>query len=101
MAHCQEPDVRLPELMWRTTMKLRGREVLLPTTHVGSYPRPIYMQGRVFDTGIDAPEFPSYRTRELYRAAVAAVVRDQERLGLDIVTDGGHHYENETDYELS
>jgi len=82
-------------------MKLRGREVLLPTTHVGSYPRPIYMQGRVFDTGIDAPEFPSYRTRELYRAAVAAVVRDQERLGLDIVTDGGQHYENETDYELS
>jgi 5-methyltetrahydropteroyltriglutamate--homocysteine methyltransferase len=82
-------------------MKLRGRDVLLPTTQVGSYPRPIYMQGRVFDTGIDGPEFPSYRTRELYRAAVAAVVRDQEKVGLDIVTDGGQHYENETDYELS
>jgi len=82
-------------------MKLRGQEVLLPTTHVGSYPRPIYMQGKVFDVGIDAPEFPSFRTRELYRHAVAAVIHDQERIGLDIVTDGGQHYENETDYELS
>ncbi|HEY2831504.1 MAG TPA: hypothetical protein VGJ14_03705 [Sporichthyaceae bacterium] len=82
-------------------MQLRGRDVLLPTTQVGSYPRPIYMQGRVFDVGAEAPEFPSYRTRELYRAAVSAVVHDQERIGLDIVTDGGQHYENETDYELS
>jgi 5-methyltetrahydropteroyltriglutamate--homocysteine methyltransferase len=82
-------------------MKLRGREVLLPTTHVGSYPRPVFMEGKVFTEGMDAAEFPSFRTRELYRAAVAAVVRDQERIGLDIVTDGGQHYENETDYELA
>jgi 5-methyltetrahydropteroyltriglutamate--homocysteine methyltransferase len=82
-------------------MKLRGQDVLLPTTMVGSYPRPIYMQGRVFDVGTEAQEFPSFRTRELYRSAVAAVVHDQEKIGLDIVTDGGQHYENETDYELS
>jgi 5-methyltetrahydropteroyltriglutamate--homocysteine methyltransferase len=82
-------------------MKLRGTEVLLPTTHVGAYPRPVYMQGMVFEPGPDAPEFPSFRTRELYRSAVAAVVRDQERIGLDIMTDGGQHYENETDYELA
>jgi 5-methyltetrahydropteroyltriglutamate--homocysteine methyltransferase len=68
---------------------------------VGSYPRPIYMQGRVFDVGPEAQEYPSFRTRELYRAAVSAVVHDQEKVGLDIVTDGGQHYENETDYELS
>jgi 5-methyltetrahydropteroyltriglutamate--homocysteine methyltransferase len=82
-------------------MRLRDKDVLLPTTHVGSYPRPIYMQGKVFEPGVDASEFPSFRTRELYRHAVAAVIRDQERVGLDIVTDGGQHYENETDYELS
>lgn len=82
-------------------MQLNGQEVLLPTTHVGSYPRPIYMQGQVFEPGVDAREFPDFRTRELYRAAVAAVVTDQERTGLDIVTDGGQHYENETDYELA
>jgi 5-methyltetrahydropteroyltriglutamate--homocysteine methyltransferase len=82
-------------------MKLRGHEVLLPTTQVGSYPRPIFMEGKVFEVGVDAPEFPSFRTREFYHAAVAAVVRDQERAGLDIVTDGGQHYENETNHELS
>jgi 5-methyltetrahydropteroyltriglutamate--homocysteine methyltransferase len=59
------------------------------------------MQGKVFSTGVDAPEFPDFRTRELYRHAVSSVVRDQERAGLDIVTDGGQHYENETDYELA
>ena len=82
-------------------MKLRGEDALLPTTHVGSYPRPVFMQGRVFEPGLHAPEFPGFRERELYRSAVASVVHDQERIGLDIVTDGGQHYENETDYELA
>lgn len=82
-------------------MKLRGEEVLLPTTQVGSFPRPIFMEGKVFDVGVDAPEFRSFRQREFYHAAVAAVVRDQEKAGLDIVTDGGQHYENETNHELS
>lgn len=74
---------------------------LLPTTHVGSYPRPVFMQGPVFGDGVDDREFPSYRMRELYRAAVTLVVKDQEDVGIDIVTDGGQHYENETNWELS
>lgn len=82
-------------------MKINGSDVLLPTTQVGSYPRPIFMQGKVFGEGVDAREFPSYRMRELYRAAVALVVKDQEDVGLDIVTDGAQHYENETNWELS
>jgi 5-methyltetrahydropteroyltriglutamate--homocysteine methyltransferase len=82
-------------------MQVKGNDVLLPTTHVGSFPRPVFMRGKVFGEGVDAPEFPDFHTRELYRAAVAAVVRDQERIGLDIVTDGGQHYEGETDYELA
>jgi len=76
-------------------------EKLLPTTHVGSLPRPIFMQGKVFDVGVTAPEFPSFRMRELYHAAVALTVKDQLDAGLDIVTDGGQHYENETDHELA
>jgi 5-methyltetrahydropteroyltriglutamate--homocysteine methyltransferase len=85
----------------RRIMKLRGHEVLLPATHVGSYPRPVYLQGKVFEVGVDAPDYRGFHTRELYHAAVAAAVRDQERAGLDIVTDGGQHYENETNYELA
>lgn len=79
----------------------RGTDVLLPTTQVGSYPRPLFMAGKVFSDGTDAPEFASFRMRELYRDAVSLVVKDQLDAGLDVVTDGGQHYENETGYELS
>jgi 5-methyltetrahydropteroyltriglutamate--homocysteine methyltransferase len=82
-------------------MKVRGQDVLLPTTLVGAYPRPVFMAGKVFGDGVHAPEFPSYRMRELYRHAVALAVKDMTEAGLDIVTDGAQHYENETDYEYA
>lgn len=82
-------------------MKIRGQDVLLPTTIVNSLPRPIFMEGRVFLEGVHAREFPSFRVRELYRAAVALAVKDQLDAGLDIVVDGGQYYENETDYEVA
>jgi 5-methyltetrahydropteroyltriglutamate--homocysteine methyltransferase len=83
-------------------MKLQGEDVLLPTTLVGSYPRPLFMEGKVFgEEGVHAPEFPSYRMRELYRHSVALAIKDMTDAGLDIVTDGGQHYENETDYEYA
>lgn len=82
-------------------MRARGTDVLLPTTQVGSYPRPLFMAGKVFGDGTSAPEFSSFRTRELFRDAVSLVVKDQLDAGLDVVTDGGQHYENETGYELS
>lgn len=82
-------------------MKVRGSDVLLPTTLVGAYPRQVFMQGPVFDAGVHGKEYPSYRMRELYRAAVALTVKDQEDVGIDVVTDGAQHYENETDWELA
>ncbi len=82
-------------------MKVRGNDVLLPATIVGAYPRPIFMQGRVLPIGVHAPEFVDYRTRELYRHAVELAIRDMLDVGLDIVTDGGQYYENETGYEYA
>ena len=82
-------------------MKVRDNDVLLPTTLVGAYPRQVFMQGPVFGAGVNEKEFPSYRMRELYRAAVALTVKDQEDVGIDVVTDGAQHYENETDWELA
>ena len=82
-------------------MKIRDEQVLLPTTLVGAYPRPVFMTGKVFGEGVHAPEFPSYRMRELYSHAVALAIKDMDDAGLDIVTDGGQHYENETDYEYA
>ena len=82
-------------------MKISGTEMLLPTTIVNSYPRPIFMEGRVFYEGVHAREFPSMRVRELYHAAVALVTKDMVDAGLDIVTDGGQYYETETNYEVA
>ncbi|MCW2632486.1 MAG: Methionine synthase vitamin-B12 independent [Pseudonocardia sp.] len=82
-------------------MKVRGQDVLLPATLVGAYPRPIYMEGKVFPVGVRSPEYESYRKRELYQLAVSAAVHDMQDVGLDIVTDGGQYYENETGYEYA
>lgn len=82
-------------------MKVRGQDVLLPATLVGAYPRPIYMEGKVFPVGVHEPEYVSYRMRELYQHAVSAAVHDMLDVGLDIVTDGGQYYENETGYEYA
>lgn len=79
----------------------KGTDRLLPTTQVGSYPRPLFMEGPVFGTGNQDAEYVSYRQRELYRDAVSLVVKDQLDAGLDVVTDGAQHYENESCYELA
>jgi len=82
-------------------MQIRGQDVLLPATIVNSLPRPIFMQGRVFGEGVHAREYPSFRIRELYQAAVSLVVKDQQDAGLDIVVDGGQYYETDTNYEVA
>src|SRR5687768_1646500 len=69
---------------------------LLPTTLVGSYPQPEWLIDRAMLTG-NTP--PRVRMRELWRVApefleqaqddaTLLAVRDQERAGIDIVTDG-------------
>ena len=83
-------------------MRVRDEEVLLPTTIVGAYPRPLFMQGlKVFDWGAKAPEFPSYWMREVFHDAVAVVTKEMLDVGLDIISDGQQHYETETAYEFS
>jgi 5-methyltetrahydropteroyltriglutamate--homocysteine methyltransferase len=60
---------------------------LLPTTMVGSYPRPSWFREQL--AGRDIREaFKSIHHEEAFHDAVGAVIADQERAGLDIVTDG-------------
>ena len=81
-------------------VNIRGEEVLLPTTIVGSYPRAQFLEGKVFPLGgVNAREFPSFRTRTLYRNAVALAIKDMTDADLDVVTDGCQHYESDSDYE--
>jgi len=73
-------------------MKVSNKDVLLPTTLVGSYPRPAFMTGPVFGAGVKDKEFPSYRMREFYRDAVTLAVKDMTDAGLDVVTEGAQHW---------
>jgi 5-methyltetrahydropteroyltriglutamate--homocysteine methyltransferase len=68
------------------------RDKMLPTTITGSYPRPAWftetLRGRAFKQALGDSVF-----REQYLDAVSCLVRDQERAGLDIVTDGDSRFD--------
>lgn len=68
------------------------RDLVLPTTITGSYPRPHWftqsLHGRSFKAALGDSMF-----REQYLDAVACLVREQERAALDIVTDGDSRFD--------
>ena len=68
------------------------RDKVLPTTITGSYPRPAWftqtLGGRAFKDALGDSVF-----REQYFDAVACLIREQERAGLDIVTDGDSRFD--------
>jgi len=81
-------------------MKLRDREVLIPTSMVGNYPNPRWWDAefaRAF-TGDQQP--PDSIWQEALEDAVSAIARDQENAGLDIITDGRLHGDNYSDQAL-
>lgn len=60
---------------------------ILPTTMVGSYPRPDWFRYQL--EGRDVLEaFKVARVAEAYEDATGVVLRDQEQAGLDVVADG-------------
>ena len=68
------------------------RDLVLPTTITGSYPRPTWftegLRGRGFKEALGDSAF-----REQYFDAAARLKREQERAGLDIVTDGDSRFD--------
>jgi methionine synthase II (cobalamin-independent) len=79
-------------------MRVRDQEILLPTTMVGSYPRPRWLTGKVFGE-FGEPDYIDYRTKEHYTDAVRLCVDDQLRAGIDVVCDGQLYLESETNHE--
>ena len=66
------------------------KDLMLPTTVTGSWPRPRWYTGnlleRPYSTGLGDVDF-----REQHLDAVATVISDQELAGLDILTNGDYH----------
>ncbi len=71
------------------------RDKLLPTTVTGSWPRPSWYHnntnGERFSICMTDSAF-----REQFQDATSVVVSDQERAGLDILTNGDYHLDPET-----
>ena len=59
----------------------------------GSYPRPHWFHQQLLGRDIRSA-FKEVAHEETFVDAVAAVVRDQEEAGLDIVTDGNMWYDD-------
>ena len=76
----------------RTDMA-RVVETILPTTMVGSYPRPHWFKQQLLGRDVRVA-FKEVQHEEAYHDAVATVIRDQEEAGLDIVTDGNMFYDD-------
>jgi 5-methyltetrahydropteroyltriglutamate--homocysteine methyltransferase len=68
------------------------RDLTLPTTVTGSWPRPSWftevLRGRAFKDALGDSRF-----REQYLDAVSCIVKEQEQAGLDIVTDGDSRFD--------
>ena len=68
-------------------------DTILPTTMVGSYPRPHWYHQQLLGRDIRVA-FKEVRHEEAYHDATLAVINDQEEAGLDIVTDGQMSYDD-------
>lgn len=62
-------------------------DTILPTTMVGSYPRPDWYQYQLLGRDVRVA-FKHVGHAEAYADATHAVIHDQEAAGLDVVTDG-------------
>ena len=66
------------------------RDLILPSTVTGSWPRPRWFDTSMWGKPLDTCML-DVRFREKFQAALAVVIDDQERAGLDILTHGDFH----------
>jgi 5-methyltetrahydropteroyltriglutamate--homocysteine methyltransferase len=76
-----------------------GRRRLLPTTVVGSYPVPEWLEH--LKTDYYQRRISAQHLNEIHEVAIKAALKDQELTGLDIVSDGELRRDNDIDYLLT
>jgi 5-methyltetrahydropteroyltriglutamate--homocysteine methyltransferase len=64
--------------------------LVLPTTVTGSWPRPVWFTSNLAGRA-PSDALQDTRYREEFTDAISAVISDQERAGLDILTNGDYH----------
>jgi len=81
------------------TGPLLARVPLLPTTVVGSYPVPDWMER--LKTDYFRGRMSRAQLADLHEMAIKAALRDQELAGIDVVSDGELRRDNDIDYFLA
>ena len=66
------------------------KDLILPTTVTGSWPRPTWFTGNLFERPFSTG-MADVAYREQFVDAVGSVLNDQELAGLDILTNGDYH----------
>ena len=64
-------------------MRVGNHDVLLPTTMVGSWQRPLWLRGGVLRESAYEVDYLDMYQRTLYEDAVRLCVKDQDLAGLD------------------
>jgi 5-methyltetrahydropteroyltriglutamate--homocysteine methyltransferase len=85
-----------------TPGRARGRAAavpLLPTTVVGSYPVPEWLER--LKTDYYQRRISAQHLNEIHDVAIKAALKDQELTGIDIVSDGELRRDNDIDYLLA
>ena len=77
----------------------RKKQVLLPTTVVGSYSVPEWLER--LKTDYYQRRISAQHLAEIHEIAIKAALKDQERAGIDIVSDGELRRDNDIDYFLT
>ena len=80
-------------------MTAPGPAALLPTTVVGSYPVPEWLER--LKTDYYQRRISAQHLNEIHEVAIKAALKDQELTGLDIVSDGELRRDNDIDYLLT
>lgn len=79
-------------------LALRSRNVFLPTTIVGSLPRPVWLRGAVFHAA-PSVDYIDMHHRAVFEDAVRLAVADQLEAGIDVVSDGNLYMETDAPYQ--
>ena len=77
----------------------KKKQVPLPTTVVGSYSVPEWLER--LKTDYYQRRISGQHLEEIHEIAIKAAIKDQERAGIDIVSDGELRRDNDIDYFLA